>query len=238
MYHPAPNGTIYAMYAESFNPQSNVLNDNDTITERDPEESRQYEIGTKWELMDQSLLLTGAVFDIELENISITERINGDDVVTQGGKQRHRGAELGAQGRVTDSLFVMASAMYIDAEYTKHDTLEGLTPANVPEWSGSAWTRYSVTEATALNLGMVYQGDRWADQGNTIKMDGYARFDAGASHKIKTGDTVWDLRFNVENLFDKEYFVGSGGGNVSNGVLTDVHYGDERRFKFSINGTF
>lgn len=239
IYHPAYNGTIYASYAESFSHQSNVLNDNDTITEFDPLESRQFEVGTKWELFDQSLLLTGAIFDIELSNVQFTEYVDEDtSITTQGGKQRHQGAEAGAQGRISDKFFVMASAMYIDAEYTKDDTYQGNTPANVPEWSGSAWTRYAFTPSTAVNLGLNYQGERYADESNLVKLDGYTRIDAGASHKIKSGDVTWDLRFNIENLLDKEYFVGSGGTQDSFGIIRDVHYGDERRLKLSVNATF
>lgn len=241
IYHPAPNGSIYANYSESFTPLSaDVLSDG-TLVRFDPEESRQYELGTKWELFDNDLMLTGAIFDIEKSNILIDEfDSNNEQITTQGGKQRHRGAEAGAQGRIGDQWFVMASATYLDAEYTEHDQdLKGKTPTNVPEWSSSVWTRYSVTDYTALNLGMIYQGDRWADTGNTIKMDAYTRFDAGASHQVKSGNVTWDFRFNIENLFDKEYFVGSGGSSVdNNGVLTDVHYGDERRFKFSVNAAF
>ncbi|GAL09705.1 ferrichrome-iron receptor [Vibrio astriarenae] len=95
-----------------------------------------------------------------------------------------------------------------------------------------------MTDYSALNLGMVYQGERWADLNNTIELDSYARFDAGASHKISSGDVEWDFRFNIENLFDKEYVAGTGGGSVNNGVLTDVHYGDERRFKLAAKVTF
>ncbi|MFA0440587.1 TonB-dependent receptor [Vibrio sp. 10N.286.49.C2] len=236
IFHPSYNGSIYANYSESFNPVSNVVNDDNSITERTPENSRQYELGTKWELMDNRLLLTGAVFDIEKKNISITE--NG--ITTQNGIQHHQGAEAGAQGQISDKWFVMASGMYLDANFDKHDQYQDKRPANVPEWSGSAWTRYAMTEATALNLGLFYQGERWADNANTLKLDGYARFDAGASHKIKSDYVVWDFRFNIENLFDKEYIAGTGGGGEysSTGVINDVHYGDERRFKLSVNATF
>ncbi|MGR5489023.1 TonB-dependent receptor, partial [Vibrio alfacsensis] len=78
-----------------------------------------------------------------------------------------------------------------------------------------------------------------------VKLDGYVRFDAGASHKIKSDYVVWDFRFNIENLFDKEYVAGTGGGGEyitksgsSTGVINDVHFGNERRFKLSVNATF
>ncbi|USE00147.1 TonB-dependent receptor [Vibrio sp. SCSIO 43133] len=241
IFHPSYNGSIYANYSESFNPVSNVVNDDNSITERVPEKSRQYELGTKWELMDNRLLLTGAIFDIEKKNISIKE--NG--ITTQNGTQRHQGVEAGAQGQIADKWFVMATGMYLDANFDKHDKYQDKRPANVPEWSGSAWTRYAMTDSTAFNLGMFYQGERWADNANTVKLDGYVRFDAGASHKIKSDYVVWDFRFNIENLFDKEYVAGTGGGGEyttkpgsSTGVINDVHFGNERRFKLSVNATF
>ena len=235
IFHPTADGSIYVNYSESFNPVSNVVNADDSITERDPEISKQYELGTKWELMDNRLLLTGAVFDITKENISFTD-VN--DITTQEGEQQHKGAEFSAQGQVNENLFVMATGMYLDAVYNKHTDYTGNTPANVPEWSASAWTRYSVNQDTALNLGMIYQGERWADNANTLKLDAYTRVDAGASYKLGSENVDWDLRFNIENLLDTEYVVGTGGRDSSYGVYQDVHYGSERRFKLSLNGTF
>lgn len=233
IYHPAYNGSIYANYSESFNPVSNVVNDDRSITERKPEESSQYELGTKWELMDSRVLLTAAVFDIEKRNISITE----GGITTQDGVQRHIGAEIGSQGQLSDQWFVMMSGMYLDANFDNHDKYQDKAPANVPEWSGSVWTRYSMTEATAFNFGVFYQGERWADNANTVKLDGYTRVDTGASHSINSDYVNWDFRFNIENLFDTDYVAGTG-GSTSNDVVTDVHYGSERRFKFSVNATF
>jgi iron complex outermembrane receptor protein len=233
IYHPNYSGSIYANYSESFNPVDNAVNDDGSVTERTPEKSRQYELGTKWELLDNRLLLTGALFDIEKRNISIEE--NG--FTTQNGNQHHRGAEAGAQGQLSDSWFVMTSAMYLDAKYDKHDLYQDKTPANVPEWSGSVWTRYAFTDATAFNIGLFYQGDRWADNANTVTLDGYTRVDTGASHKISSDYVTWDFRFNIENLFDTEYVSGTG-GSTSHGVVTDVHYGNERRFKLSVNASF
>ncbi|MCL9776251.1 TonB-dependent siderophore receptor [Vibrio methylphosphonaticus] len=237
IFHPAYNGSIYANYSESFEPTSSQDDGNGNMLSFDPATAKQYEVGTKWELLDNSLLLTGAVFDITKNNILLNLGSSATPVWDQGASQHHKGAEATAQGQVSQNWFVMASGMYLDAEYENHATLNGKTPANVPEWTGSAWTRYAVTEATALNIGLFYQGERWADNNNTLKLDGYTRIDTGASHKVKSGATTWDFRFNIENLFDTEYIAGTGGSS-SEGLYTDVHYGNERRLKLSVNATF
>ena len=93
--------------------------------ELDAERGISYEVGTKWELFDERLLVSGAVFDITLENIAldVEDGVNaGGDVMykkTQDGEQVHRGAEILAQGFVTDELSLTASAMYLDAEITE-----------------------------------------------------------------------------------------------------------------------
>ncbi|PSW17639.1 TonB-dependent siderophore receptor [Photobacterium sanctipauli] len=245
IYHPAHNGSIYVNYSEGFNPNSVKKEGQNTGQDTfvlDPEESRIYELGTKWELMDNSLLVTGAIFDIEKENVAYSYSDSSNDTIWGTvGAQRHRGAEAAVQGQVSDQLFMMATAMYLDAEYRKHSSgnnnYTGNRPANVPEWSGSAWARYAMTPELAFNLGMFYQGDRYADHANTLTLDAYTRVDVGASYKLKSGDITWDFRANVENLFDEDYFVGSG-GSYSNGIIRDVHYGDERKFKFSVNASF
>ncbi|EVU13280.1 tonB dependent receptor family protein, partial [Vibrio parahaemolyticus V-223/04] len=107
IFHPTSNGSIYVQYSESFMPQGEVsngsriyINDGEKL---DAERGISYEIGTKWELFDQRLFVSGAVFDITLENISLDVE-SGKDASnqllhkkTQGGEQVHKGAELMAQ---------------------------------------------------------------------------------------------------------------------------------------------
>ncbi|WP_146489588.1 TonB-dependent receptor domain-containing protein, partial [Vibrio cyclitrophicus] len=107
IYHPASNGSIYASYSESFEPQGVVSSGRRTYTNDgqllDAATGVSYEVGTKWELMDERLFVSGAVFDITQENISmdVEDTASGDWTKTQGGEQVHRGAELGAQGFIS-----------------------------------------------------------------------------------------------------------------------------------------
>ncbi|MGM8892309.1 TonB-dependent receptor domain-containing protein, partial [Psychrobacter sp. 1Y1] len=136
IYSPADNGSIYVNYSKSFTPQGIVNNIDDVNDGKnlDPEYGEQYEVGTKWELFDGSLLLTGAVFDITVSNVTVTEEIEGssETITTQSGEQRHKGFEMGAQGQVSDSWFMTGSMMYLDAEYHRPETdsLNGKTPVD------------------------------------------------------------------------------------------------------------
>lgn len=224
IYHPTDTGSIYATYSESFEMQGEVsgseyVNDGQKL---DPLRGKLYELGTKWELMDNQLFVSGAVFDITQENSTIDVDLgNGKKEKTQSGERVHRGAELAVQGFITEQLSMSGSATYLDAEYAKDEKYQGNRPADVPEYSATVWTRYAFTNNTNANLGAIYVGERYGDAANTFKKDGYTRFDLGLSHTIKYDqDLTFVARFNVENLFDTDYLAG-GGSTGKNGYETD-----------------
>ncbi|MCU8009482.1 TonB-dependent receptor [Shewanella sp. SM87] len=242
IYSPMSNGSIYVNYSRSFTPQGGVtdpLNVNHN-TDLKPEYGIQYEVGTKWELFDDSLLLTAAIFDITLENISITEALTASDplsengtytwITTQGGEQKHRGVEVGAQGKIGDSWFVTSSMMYLDAEYQTGDEREGKTPIDAPEWSANIWTRYEVTDKLAMNFGAIYVGERFANTTNSITKDGYVRFDIGAAYTMDIMGKDVSLRANVRNLFDTEYLDGGSDRMVT--------IGQDRNFSVAVEAKF
>ncbi|WP_028763484.1 TonB-dependent receptor [Shewanella colwelliana] len=238
IYSPAENGSIYVNYSKSFTPQG-IVNDEDDVNNGmnlDPEYGEQYEMGTKWELFDGSLLLTGAVFDITVSNVTVTQDLEvpneeGDKTITnQSGEQRHKGFEMGAQGQVSDSWFVTGSMMYLDAVYDTADALDGKTPVDAPEWSANIWTRYEVTEALAFNFGAVYVGERFANTQNTISKDSYVRFDMGAAYSMDVMGSDVSVRLNVKNLFDTDYLAG--------GTNTDVTVGEGRHFGLALEAKF
>ncbi|NQZ25406.1 MAG: TonB-dependent siderophore receptor [Colwellia sp.] len=239
LYHPSESTTFYASYSEGFEPQgSETINDEEDLNdgmEIDAETSKQYEVGAKWQLLDDRLLLTTAIFDITKSNVLVTEDYQGankdiNTVTTQVGEQRHKGFEMAAQGAVTDKLFVMTSMMYLDASYDKDEDYTGMTPVDAPEWSASLWSRYELTEDLAINAGAFYEGERFADGDNTVVKDAYTRIDVGATYKINVSNTDINLRFNVQNLFDTDYLAGGGTSNVT--------VGDGRSYRLAVQVAF
>lgn len=231
LYHPNASATVYASYSEGFEPQgSDTLVNEDDINngmKLDAVTSEQKEIGVKWQLFDDRLMLSGALFDISKNGTLVTETLDipvGDLIseTNQIGEQRHKGIELTAQGAATDRLFVMASTMYLDANYERDEDLEGKRPTDAPKWSASLWTRYELNDAIAFNAGAFYEGERFADSANTITKDAYTRVDVGATYKLKVSKTDVNLRLNIENLFDEDYLAGGGTNNVTIGEGTNV----------------
>ncbi len=222
LYHPSEQATIYYSYSEGFEPQSSDKLDNDTDINHGMKltamESKQSEIGVKWQLVDDRLMLSGAIFDISKTGKLIKEDLVDSEFesrTTQAGEQRHKGFELGAQGAINDKLFVMSSLINIDAEYERDALYQGNTPVDVPEWSAALWSRYELNDKLAFNAGAFYEGERFADNQNTIKKDSYTRIDVGATYQMDINQHELNLRFNINNLLDKKYLIGGGTTSVT-----------------------
>ncbi|MBA4503071.1 TonB-dependent siderophore receptor [Marinobacterium marinum] len=239
IYHPSDAGSVYLTYAESFEPQSPVRNQDDINDgmKLDPVTGEIYELGTKWNLMDERLQLSAAVFDLTQTN-KVLKRDRPDlgagiTETTQVGEQQHIGAEIMASGQLTDRLSLQGSATWLDAELKDpyNARLDGNRPADVPEFAASVWTRYDLDGNTAFNLGAIHVGQRYGDNNNTYKKDGYTRFDAGVSHRIrqfKQADLT--LRLKVENLFDEDYLAGGDNDNTVIGEGRNFLASMEMRF--------
>ena len=87
------------------------------VRDSKPEMSENLELGTKWSLLNDKLLLTAAAFQVTKDDVM--ENV-GDDYETLGtlntGKNRVRGLEFSVVGNVTDDLSFVAAAAIMASE--------------------------------------------------------------------------------------------------------------------------
>ena len=217
IFQPDAVQSYYVSYGTSFNPSLEALTLTNGQQSVPPEESRSYEVGGKWDLMNGNLSLTSAVFQ--------TDKTNARSQVSPGvyeltGDVRVRGAELGAAGRITPRWQVLGGYTYLDAEIVSASALDGTqgkVPLNTPTNSGSLWTTYNLTREWEAGGGLVYMSDRYANNTNTVSVGNYLRLDATvAYHQPK-----YDLRLNLFNLANRlnfEHVVASQGGRSVPGI--------------------
>src|SRR5690606_19819025 len=94
----------------------------------DPEKTELFELGTKWNLFDEKLLLTASLFQITKSDVM--EGVEyGQAGTFNTGENRVEGIELSAVGNVTDELTVQAGYTVMDAEVLKsfNEANEGKT---------------------------------------------------------------------------------------------------------------
>ncbi|WP_395397941.1 TonB-dependent siderophore receptor [Novosphingobium sp. BL-8A] len=164
VYKPVEAGAIYVSFSQAAQPSAVGLTTNNTIygaaatSALKPAKSRTWEAGSKWDLMDGALGLTGAVFRTELSD---SWEYNADDTspVRALPSKRVDGFELEAHGDITPRWSVIASFSHLKSKITKGAN-KGSEAANVPDWSGSLWTSYKVGSRVELSYGAQYVGRR------------------------------------------------------------------------------
>jgi iron complex outermembrane receptor protein len=125
LYKLNPALSLFASYAESFVPGSQILNHPDgTTAQAKPTEGEGYDIGLKAELFGGRLSSTLTYFDIHNRNIvndlAITDS-TGSVVIynVQSGEQRSNGVELDAMATLSDNWQLYFSYSYMDARITE-----------------------------------------------------------------------------------------------------------------------
>ena len=216
LYKPTANGSVYANYAISQQPpggaalelSSSANNANNAIY--DPQKARTAEIGTKWNLINDRLLLTAAIYDTRVENEVVQDPT--DLQYYQNGSKRVRGVEVSATGSITENWSVSTGFTTMDAE-----VLDGPAVANdgstvlayTPDKAFTAWTTYAFPSGLTIGGGARYSGEmkrgRDGAVGTPAFVDDYWVFDAVVSYAINDQLT---LRLNANNLFDEDYVAG------------------------------
>ncbi|MDP3846319.1 MAG: TonB-dependent siderophore receptor [Pseudomonas sp.] len=248
-YKPVENGTVYVAWGNSFNPSAQNLATSGGLTKGtealDPEENDSWELGTKWELLDQRLAVNAALFRIDKTNAR--EKLEDGTYELQG-EQRVEGFELGASGKITDKWQAFASYTQLRSEVLKAapgktEVQVGQALANTPPRSFSLWTTYQLPADVEIGYGAQYVDERnvavsTADtvpQASRGKIDGYWVHGSMLSYAV---NKELDLQLNVNNLFDEEYYdrarTNSGTTTTSGGVIP----GDGRSAVLTANYAF
>jgi catecholate siderophore receptor len=172
----------------------------------DPERNRSLEVGAKWDLWSGNLAVHTAVFRVEKEDARTTDPVT--NIVSNDGNIRVDGAELGASGRLTREWLIFAGYTYLDGEILKSRDVqngvatEGKTPQNLPRHTASLWTTYTWFRHWEVGGGLVYSSERYVNNANTAKVEGYTRIDASVAYR----QPKYDIRLNLLNVNDEEYF--------------------------------
>ena len=213
LYKPTGNGSVYANYAISEQPPgggSLELSNSENSANNpvfDPQEARTAEIGTKWNLSGDRLLVTAALYDTRVLNEVVQDPT--DNQYYQTGEKRVRGVELSAVGSITHAWAVSAGYTTMDTEVVSGPVLtEDGTPVltYTPKHAFTGWTTYTFGNGLVLGGGARYSDGlhRGSDGaiGTPTQTESYWVFDAVASYAVNDRLT---LRLNVSNLLDEEY---------------------------------
>lgn len=216
LFKPTAASSLYANYAISQQPPGGGSLELSTSTSsannpnRDPQKAKTAEVGAKWNLHNNALLLTAALYDTRVSNELVRDVV--DNQYYQIGEKRVRGIELSAAGQITENWAVSAGYTRMNTDIVTGATVtaDGSDVlAYTPDSAFTAWTTYHITPKFTLGGGARYSGEmkRGSDGavGTPTFVNSFWVFDAVASYDVS--DRL-SLRLNVNNLFDKAYVAG------------------------------
>jgi iron complex outermembrane receptor protein len=195
--------SLFASYSEGMRGQSGA---NYASTPK-AELSEQIEAGIKFNIAEQ---LTGqlAAYQITRKNVRVTDFTDAQFRSVTKGKQRSHGIETDMTWQVTESLSLLGTYAFTEAEFI--DDLAGVPDGNdlpgVPKHSGRFWANYAfhdeMLEGWSIGSGVYAQSSNYLDKANLYKSESFYTVDADIAYRSKG----YKLGISVKNLTDNEYF--------------------------------
>jgi len=223
LWRPVPWLSVYGSYTENFGASNALFRPRDANM-APTQTAQQWEGGVKAELLDGKLLATASYWDLTKNNIGTPDPVN--PIYTRAiGQAETRGVEFDLSGEILPGWRVIGAYTYMPyAKITKDVGFDGgpgftgnrlyLAPTNY----GSLWSTYEFQpghQLAGLKVGGGFQAmdERFGDPGNTYKLPGYAIFNLMGSYAFNALGRKFTAQLNIDNLFDRTYYVGTNSGS-------------------------
>lgn len=232
--------SVYTTSGKSFRPNTGVDINGDTF---EAEEGLSLETGLKFESLNKRFGGTFSLYQIDKENVLTGSDPSGNYSIAAG-EVRSKGIEIDINGKVTNNVKISTNYAYTNTEITKDSggavdyltgnvvNLEGKELSNVPKHSGGILAMWedslSSSSSYGIGSGISYVGKREGNYINSFTLPDYTTVKLVSYWKA---DKNLTLKFNIDNLFDKEYIVSS----YDRSWLTP---GDPRNYTLSMNYKF
>jgi TonB-dependent siderophore receptor len=198
--------SLYASWATASAPPSTQV-----VGPREPERSRQAEVGAKLALPGGKAFAGLALYHLERDDIAIPDSTG---LTRQAGDQRSRGVEVDLSVRPSPGWTATASYAYTDAELTRFAELVPLAPPDfvVVDRSGnrapfaprhlvSAWAARRFDGGLGVALGLRSLGEQFVSEDNRHAIGAYTTLDAMLSYEVRR----LRVRLHLRNLTGTEY---------------------------------
>jgi iron complex outermembrane receptor protein len=180
--------------------------------------------------MDERLLLSGALYQIDENNVPTTQLYldTGVGYFNALGQVRHRGIELQSIGQITPTWQINAGYTYLDPKITKavvsgssaQSATVGQMQLYLPRNTISMYTTYTLANTVLRGLsvggGIRYVGaertaydtaaanmETFGNPTRTKNLAGYMLIDANLSYSWG----MWSAQLNAHNILDRHYYI-------------------------------
>ena len=237
VYKPVEEASIYVAYGNSKTPSKTSVNGSCTSgtfgaatfvnnCSINPETAENYEIGAKWNLLDDRLSTTASLFRNQRSNYKVAS--NDPTLPDQqlDGRSRVDGIALGVAGTVTDEWQIFTNYTYLKSKIVQGvsdfcvanptttacaaallaSPVAGNPLTQTPKHAFSLWTTYQLPYDVQVGYGATYQGKIYLNNAAPplFTAPGYWIHKAMVGYKINDNA---NLQLNATNLFDKVYYT-------------------------------
>ncbi len=213
VYNVTEEVSFYAGYGKGFRPNSGASAAGVLF---EPERSKSYEVGAKYESEDGNLNSTVSLFTMKKTNVLTADPTNANFSIAVG-SARSKGLEFDLNAKLPADMRVFATYAYTDAEVAEDyrdpnfnlSVLEGSPLINVPKHTANLmlFKDFEVGTGTAsVGGGINHVSKRLGETGVNFFLPSYTLVKLQASYEPM--EQV-KLSVDVNNLFDKRYYASS-----------------------------
>ena len=223
LFQPNKEWTFYGSYATSFVPIAPNMQDATGQFSFSPEKGKQFEIGSKAELLNGRLYATLAIFDIKKVNTLALVTCNAGIAGTcmqPVGAESSRGAEVEMNYRPMRNWQTTVGYAYVDAKVDKSNAattapLVGSQLTNAPKQKANLWTRYDfmdgILQGGGVGFGLTHVSDQAGNlptsaNSKVLRLPSYTVADLVFYYRLKPVD----FTLKIGNVADKTYYDSVG----------------------------
>lgn len=225
--------SAYVSYTDIFQPQDNRDSSGNYL---DPVQGQNYEVGLKGEYLDGRLNTSVALFKVRQSKVAV---LDGDKLVPGTPDQAYKtadgvttkGIELEVSGLLSEGWNAYAGGTYYTSRDAQGVSVNPERPRAVAKLFTTyrlpgSWNRLTVGGGVNWQLSS-YSEVSAGDATVTVKQKAYAIYNLMARYEF---NSRLSAQMNLNNLFDKKYYLG--------GVGNQVYYGEPRSVFVNLTAKF
>jgi iron complex outermembrane receptor protein len=203
----AKNGLwLFADYRNTFKPAALDFGPEAEPDILNPETAKSYELGLKNRVDGDRFEWELTAFQMDFENLVVSQAVNGLPQLINAGSERFKGAELDTKGKLASDLWWRATYAWHDAKFLKltevldgeNTQLDGNRLQLSAKALASAGLYYAPAHGLFGSATVNYTGSRVLDEQNEILAPSYTTWAAGIGYRA----SHCELRLDGFNLND------------------------------------